>query len=155
MALIKCPECGNQVSDKSAECVHCGFPIYMKVNMSIEKKECSFCGAINEGYANHCTSCGAALEDVKKETPQQEKNDEMDTVTYTEVTVNVSSGKPKNKWVALCLCFFLGYLGVHKFYEGKIGMGILYVFTLGLFGIGWFVDCVLILLKPNPYYVLK
>ena len=54
---------------------------------------------------------------------------------------------------AFFLCLFLGYLGAHKFYEGKVGMGILYLFTLGLCGIGWIVDCILILLKPNPYYV--
>lgn len=27
MALIKCPECGKEVSDKSTNCIHCGFPI--------------------------------------------------------------------------------------------------------------------------------
>lgn len=31
-------------------------------------------------------------------------------------------------------------------------MGVLYIFTGGLFGIGVFVDFILILLKPNPYY---
>lgn len=27
MALIRCPECGKEVSDKSTTCIHCGFPI--------------------------------------------------------------------------------------------------------------------------------
>lgn len=27
MALIKCPECGKEVSDKAEECIHCGYPI--------------------------------------------------------------------------------------------------------------------------------
>ena len=27
MALIKCPECGKEISDKSENCIHCGFPI--------------------------------------------------------------------------------------------------------------------------------
>ena len=62
-------------------------------------------------------------------------------------------GRMRNKWVALLLCFFLGGLGAHKFYEGKVGMGILYLFTAGLFGIGWFVDLIVLLCKPNPYYV--
>ncbi len=56
-----------------------------------------------------------------------------------------------NKWVAFLLCLFLGVLGIHKFYEGKIIFGLIYLFTGGLFGIGWIVDCILILLKPNPY----
>lgn len=46
----------------------------------------------------------------------------------------------KNKWVALILCLFFGVLGVHRFYEGKIGTGILYLLTLGLCGIGVIVD---------------
>lgn len=59
----------------------------------------------------------------------------------------------KNKWVAFLLCLFLGGLGVHKFYEEKIGMGILYLFTGGLLGIGWLIDCIVLLCKPNPYFV--
>lgn len=61
--------------------------------------------------------------------------------------------RAKNKWVAFLLCLFLGYLGAHKFYEGKVGMGLLYLFTFGLFGIGWVIDCIALLFKPNPYYV--
>ena len=56
---------------------------------------------------------------------------------------------------AFFLCLFLGYFGAHKFYEGRIGMGILYLLTIGLFGIGWIVDIILILMKPNPYFVAR
>lgn len=59
--------------------------------------------------------------------------------------------KECNKWVSLLLCFFFGFLGVHRFYEGKIGTGILYLFTGGLFGIGVIVDFIILLFKPNPY----
>ena len=65
----------------------------------------------------------------------------------------VSGRRGINKWVALVLCFFLGLFGGHKFYEGKPGMGILYFFTAGLFGIGWLIDLFVILFRPNPYYV--
>ena len=58
-----------------------------------------------------------------------------------------------NKWVAFCLCLFLGFLGGHKFYEGKIGTGILYLFTGGLFLIGWLIDLFNILGRSNPYTV--
>ncbi len=61
--------------------------------------------------------------------------------------------QPKDKWMAFALCFFLGYLGIHKFYEGRIAMGIIYIFTVGFWGIGCLVDLILILCKPNPYYV--
>lgn len=50
----------------------------------------------------------------------------------------------KSKTTDLLLCIFLGTLGVHRFYEGKIGTGILWLCTLGLCGIGWIVDIVLI-----------
>ena len=62
-------------------------------------------------------------------------------------------GRTKNKWVAFFLCLFLGFLGAHKFYEGKIGTGILYLLTVGLFGIGWIIDIIILLFKPNPYIV--
>lgn len=51
------------------------------------------------------------------------------------------------------MCLFFGFLGAHKFYEGKTGMGILYLLTVGLFGIGWLIDCIALLFKPNPYFV--
>lgn len=63
------------------------------------------------------------------------------------------TGKEKNKWIAFILCFFFGCIGVHKFYEGKPIMGILYIVTLGFFGIGTLIDLIKILMKPNPYYV--
>ena len=58
----------------------------------------------------------------------------------------------KNKWVSFFLCLFLGILGIHKFYEGRILFGIIYLCTGGLFGIGVFIDLIILILKPNPYY---
>jgi len=52
------------------------------------------------------------------------------------------------------LCFFLGFVGGHRFYEGKTGSAILYIFTWGLLGIGVLIDFIIILCKPNPYYVM-
>lgn len=54
---------------------------------------------------------------------------------------NVSN---KSWIVTLLLCIFLGYLGGHRFYVGKIGTGILWMLTVGLFGIGYIVDLLLI-----------
>ncbi len=45
-------------------------------------------------------------------------------------------------WVDFAICFLLGYFGVHKFMEKKNGMGVLYLCTVGLFGVGWMYDCV-------------
>ena len=46
----------------------------------------------------------------------------------------------KSLGIAYLLWFFFGILGIHKFYLGRIGMGILYLLTGGFFGIGWFID---------------
>lgn len=58
----------------------------------------------------------------------------------------------KSKWVAFFLCLFLGVFGIHKFYEGRVLLGILYLFTVGLFGIGVIIDLIVLFFKPNPYY---
>lgn len=50
----------------------------------------------------------------------------------------------KSKMVALLLCIFLGTLGIHRFYVGKIGTGIIWLLTCGCFGIGYIVDIVMI-----------
>ena len=56
-----------------------------------------------------------------------------------------------NKWIALALCILVGYLGIHRFYEGKIWTGILWLCTGGLLGVGIVIDAILIILKPEHY----
>ncbi|MBR4748851.1 MAG: leucine-rich repeat protein [Abditibacteriota bacterium] len=53
-------------------------------------------------------------------------------------------------------CLFFGFLGVHKFVEGKTGMGILYACTAGLFYIGWLADLVgyIVLLSKGVKWVI-
>jgi TM2 domain-containing membrane protein YozV len=50
----------------------------------------------------------------------------------------------KSRLITLLLCGFLGCFGVHRFYVGKIGTGILMLVTGGGFGIWWIIDVILI-----------
>ena len=52
--------------------------------------------------------------------------------------VTQTSNKSKKK--ALLLCIFGGLLGLHYFYVGRIGRGILYIVTCGFFVFGWIID---------------
>lgn len=54
----------------------------------------------------------------------------------------VMNAKGINSVAYACIVAFLGVFGVHKFMDGSIGMGILYFFTVGLFGIGWLIDLI-------------
>ena len=49
------------------------------------------------------------------------------------------------EWIIVLLfAFFLGGLGVHRFYSGKIGTGILMIFTFGGFGIWYIIDLIVV-----------
>lgn len=52
---------------------------------------------------------------------------------------------PKSRLAAALLAWFFGFLGVHRFYVGKIGTGVLMIFTLGGLGIWVLVDLIMIL----------
>jgi restriction system protein len=58
----------------------------------------------------------------------------------------VTQTSDKKKGTALLLCLFLGWLGAHRFYVGKIGSGLLYACTGGICLLGVFVDFISILM---------
>ena len=68
MAMMECPNCGEQVSDKAKKCVHCG-----AVLIPEEKRYCQECGAELDAEADVCPKCGCPVENVKdsEATPQQ------------------------------------------------------------------------------------
>ena len=141
------------------------------------KITCPFCESYVEvNDSRTCPNCGGALgnevreaEAKERERAEQEKQlraqQEQQRQLYVERSMQqqnqytqyrttfVPQGRQCSKWVSFFLCFFFGYFGVHKFYEGKTGMGVLYIFTAGLFCIGWIVDLFAILFKSDPYYV--
>ena len=120
--------------------------------MNNDTKFCEFCGKQVHIDAVLCPNCGHQIEKLKME--ENRINPQVIINNTNSNTVNTNDQKKEcDKWIAFLLCFFLGIFGAHKFYEGKTGLGILYIFTIGLFGIGYFIDLIIILCKPNPYYV--
>lgn len=132
-------------------------------NNDANLKFCKFCGARIPLDAVICTYCGRQVEELKGGYQQQPNiviNNDSSSRSYSAATNMANNmnggmytGTPKNKVIALLLCIFIGYLGAHKFYEGKAGMGLLYLFSCGLFGIGIFVDFIILLTKPSTYFV--
>lgn len=120
----------------------------------METKFCEKCGNKIAIDAVICPKCGMQVGELKTE---ENKINPQIVINNSNSNINSINGrygmKQCDKWISLLLCVFLGMFGGHKFYEGKIGLGILYIFTLGLFGIGIVVDFIVILCKPNPYYV--
>lgn len=118
-------------------------------------KFCKYCGARIPMDAVVCTHCGRQVEMLQQ--AQQPIVINNTTTQNANPIVNqnvaVGSGRAKSKVTALVLCILLGEFGIHRFYEGKILTGLLWMFTFGMFGIGWLVDFIILLCKPSTYYV--
>lgn len=102
---------------------------------------CKYCGEKVHSDAVVCTNCGRQIREIKVNNVN----------SNTNTRYNTGNNIGKNKWIALILCFLLGYLGAHRFYEGKYFTGFIYLFTLGLFFIGVFADFIILLGKPTNY----
>ena len=124
--------------------------------MSETQKYCKHCGELIDNDCVVCPKCGKQVEDlsVKNDTPIIINNSASSSSSASASATAVNTpgyGRAKNKWISLFLCIFTVF--GHKFYEGKVGMGILYILTFGVFGIGWIIDIIALIGKPNPYYV--
>lgn len=148
--MAYCSNCGNMLADGFYFCPECGEKI-KKVDTQEQRfssgmeamKLCPKCGDKMPADMFYCLNCGAAFQD------------QTESFADIQDKVNHQFGTWKNKWVALILCIFFGWIGAHKFYEGKKGMCILYMLTLGLFGFGWIADIFILAFKPNPYRVKR
>lgn len=154
MALINCPECGKEISNNAKSCPNCGYSLG-------NRKFCKHCGELIDDNCVVCPKCGKQVEELNSSSDKNiiinnNNNNNVSASASASASANVYRapgyrGRRKDKWIALLLCIFT--ICGHKFYEGKIGMGILYFLTAGLFGIGWIFDIIQLAMKPNPYYV--
>lgn len=130
--------------DAQGMCAYCGKPFCAEC--LVEVKGRMYCKA----------DLGNVLDEARQTTASAQPTitiNNSNTNTNTNINAAMFGVRTKNKWVAFFLCLFLGFMGAHKFYEGKVGAGIFYLLTFGVFGIGWLIDCIALLFKPNPYYV--
>lgn len=80
MAMIVCPHCGEQVSEKAKKCVHCG-----AILIPEEKKHCTECGAELEEGMTECPNCGCPVEDtLGQETDEKPQKVEVTGVKVTK-----------------------------------------------------------------------
>ena len=129
----------------------------------MDKKYCEYCEGLLREEDQVCPFCGApvTVRTVKHIAPKPEpapvRAEERPSST---VNVNVNVNAPAREkpgtqitvsdrsWpVLFLLCLFLGVIGVHRFYVGKIGTGLIWLFTGGLMGVGILIDLVVILLR--------
>ena len=101
---------------------------------------CPLCGAPME--SDTCSYCGYTKEKEKPTVAQSLGVNISPAPEVQNVVINNTyrTCSDKDRWIAL-LPF-----GAHRFYVGDIKMGVLYLFTAGIFGLGWLYDFVKILL---------
>jgi TM2 domain-containing membrane protein YozV len=96
-------------------------------------KFCADCGNPISASQHFCSACGASLSEHETRDASHHPIDSGQKLT-----------SPKSGSLTLLLCLFLGSLGVHRYYIGKIWTGLLMLLTLGGFGLWVLIDLILI-----------
>jgi ribosomal protein L37E len=88
----------------------------------------------------HCRGCGKQIHESAPTCPH------CGAPQAAVQSAHSAAASDKKKISAALLCWFLGVFGAHRFYVGKVGTGLIQLFTLGGLGIWAFIDLVMILL---------
>lgn len=112
---------------------------------------CRFCGNTLNTGDRFCRKCGSRSFSATQAqsartyagTDTQYTRHGYVRQTYRETSHGLVPQGYRNKYVSFLLCLFLGVIGVHHFYEGKIGKGLVWLFTGGMFGVGYLVDLII------------
>ena len=65
MSLIKCPECGKEISESADMCINCGYPLRKFLEENQSSDICKMCGTQNENDAMYCKNCGTRIREYK------------------------------------------------------------------------------------------
>lgn len=120
-------------------CTYCGKPF------------CKDCLIEVKGRMYCKDDIGNVIDEAKQSAPTiniTNSNDSINTNSNTNINGGMYGIPRKSKLVAavLCLLGFVGLAGMHRLYVGKLGTGLLYLCTFGLFGIGTLLDFISILI---------
>lgn len=117
----------------------------------LSTKLCKNCASKISMDAHICPYCGEKIDQTNK-IVEEVKETEEETHDWRESIFGFQKRGPFYKWITLLLAIFLGWLGIHKFYERKFYMGLLYMVTGGFCGVGVILDIITLLVKPKVYY---
>ena len=91
----------------------------------------------------YCTNCGRPIAPTEFRSASG-RCGECEAKAGATATMPTTQYSEKDWLTTLLFSIFLGGLGIHRFYVGKIGTGILWLLTAGVFGIGALVDIIMI-----------
>jgi TM2 domain-containing membrane protein YozV/Na+-transporting methylmalonyl-CoA/oxaloacetate decarboxylase gamma subunit len=106
---------------------------------------CSKCGAEYPVGDQFCKGCGANLASgtaASNSNSAPGASPAAVVASNNSATMSLSNSSEKSAVTSFFLCMYLGMLGVHRFYVGKIGTGILMLLTLGGLGIWGLIDLI-------------
>lgn len=91
MAMINCPECGKEISDKAKKCIHCG-KVLVEENPINEEIKCSECGMLLAETDEICSDCGCPVEKKVKEEGTKTQQVEVASIKMAVKTKKIIVG---------------------------------------------------------------
>lgn len=91
MAMIQCPECGQEISDKAKKCIHCG-KVFVEEKPVNEEIRCSECGAVLTETDEICPNCGCPVEMVIKQEDEKPQQVEVTSIKMATKTKKIIIG---------------------------------------------------------------